>query len=145
MADLLHVEPTLPTNNEGHAEPPRPALDPDPEVLQPPTWAPTNDEERRIFRVWKGFTLAERGKDALSWVWNYGVEIQSTTSRRWIFIRIQRDPKRRTPPLESPWLLGSIRTTIHTLTEEGRQEGACLYFGLHDPQTFRSKGSSAGQ
>ncbi|KAH7116355.1 hypothetical protein EDB81DRAFT_767383 [Dactylonectria macrodidyma] len=87
-------DPKLPTNNEGHAEVPRPALDPDPEVRQPSTWAPTSDEERRIFRVWKGFTLAERSKDTLSWVWNYGVEIQSKTSRRWIFIRIQRHPKR---------------------------------------------------
>lgn len=60
------------------------SLDPDPEPRQPSTWAPTSDEERRIFRVWKGFTLAERSKDTLSWVWNYGVEIQSKTSRRWI-------------------------------------------------------------
>ncbi|GKT81416.1 hypothetical protein ColTof4_13839 [Colletotrichum tofieldiae] len=64
-----------PTNNEGHAECTRPVLEPDQEVLQPSTWAPTSDEERRIFCVWKGFTLAERSKDTLSWVWNYGVEI----------------------------------------------------------------------
>ncbi|KAH6971312.1 hypothetical protein EDB80DRAFT_594267, partial [Ilyonectria destructans] len=81
MADLC-LDPKLPTNNDGHAGVPRPALDPEPEVLQPSTWAPTSDEERRMFCVWKGFTLAERSKDTLSWVWNYGVEIQSKTSRR---------------------------------------------------------------
>ncbi|SPJ91996.1 uncharacterized protein FTOL_13650 [Fusarium torulosum] len=61
MADLP-LDPELPTNNEGHAEVPRRSLNPDPEVRQPSTWAPTSDEERRIFRVWKGFTLAERKK-----------------------------------------------------------------------------------
>ncbi|CAG9950545.1 unnamed protein product, partial [Clonostachys rosea f. rosea IK726] len=66
MADLP-LDPKLPTNNERHAEVPQPAPDPDPEVLQPSTWAPTSDEERRIFRVWKEFTLAERNKDTLSW------------------------------------------------------------------------------
>ncbi|KAK2666950.1 hypothetical protein RAB80_017371 [Fusarium oxysporum f. sp. vasinfectum] len=83
MADLP-LDPELLTNSEGHAEVPRRSLNPDPEVRQPSTWTPTSDEERRIFRVWKGFTLAERSKDTLSWVWNYGVEIQSKTSRRWI-------------------------------------------------------------
>ena len=52
MADFP-FDPKLPTNNDGHAEVPRPSLDPDPEVRQPSTWAPTSDEERRIFRVWK--------------------------------------------------------------------------------------------
>ncbi|KAH8744443.1 hypothetical protein F5883DRAFT_655131 [Diaporthe sp. PMI_573] len=67
MADFP-FDPKLPTNNDGHAEVPLPSLDPDPEVRQPSTWAPTSDEERRIFRVWKGFTLAERSKDTLSWL-----------------------------------------------------------------------------
>ncbi|KAM0670859.1 hypothetical protein ACQRIU_001254 [Beauveria bassiana] len=48
------------------------------------SWTPSSDEEQRIFRVWKGFTLAERTKDTVSWIWDYGVEIQSQASRRWI-------------------------------------------------------------
>ncbi|OAA38788.1 ABC transporter [Cordyceps fumosorosea ARSEF 2679] len=48
------------------------------------SWTPSSDEEQRIFRVWKGFTLAERTKDTVSWIWDYGVEIQSEASRRWI-------------------------------------------------------------
>ncbi|PNP52356.1 hypothetical protein FNYG_15851 [Fusarium nygamai] len=67
MADLP-LDPELPTNNEGQAEVPRRSLNPDPEVRQPSTWAPTSDEERSVFRVWKGFTLAERSKDTLSWI-----------------------------------------------------------------------------
>lgn len=48
------------------------------------SWTPSLEEERRIFRVWKGFTLAKRTKDTVSWIWDYGVEIQSEAYRRWI-------------------------------------------------------------
>ncbi|KAJ6436471.1 putative AC transposase [Purpureocillium lavendulum] len=83
MADLP-IDTAFTTNTERHAEDSLPVLEPNVEVLRPSTWTPTSDEERRIFRNWKGFKLAERSKDTLSWVWSYGVEIQSTTSRRWI-------------------------------------------------------------
>ncbi|WKT54199.1 hypothetical protein QSH57_004783 [Fusarium oxysporum f. sp. vasinfectum] len=105
MADLP-LDPELPTNNEGQAEVPRRSLNPDPEVRQPSTWAPTSDEERRIFRVWKGFTLAERSKDTLSWVWNYGCRdsiqniptmdlyaMRAPEGPHATVIRIQRHPK----------------------------------------------------
>jgi hypothetical protein len=115
MADLP-LDPELPTNNEGHAEVPRRSLNPDPEVRQPSTWAPTSDEERRIFRVWKGFTLAERSKDTLSWVWNYGVEIQSKTSRRWICMPCVRQ---KTPTPQSYESKGTQNAELHLWKAHG--------------------------
>lgn len=115
MVDLP-FDPMLPTNNEGHAEVPQLALDPDPEALQPSTWAPTSDEERRIFRVWKGFTLAERSKDTLSWVWNYGVEIQSKTSRRWICMPCVRQ---KTPTPQSYECKGTQNAELHLWKAHG--------------------------
>ncbi|OWT42267.1 restless-like transposase [Pochonia chlamydosporia 170] len=47
-------------------------------------WNPTPEEEARIFKRWQRFTIAERSKDTSSWVWEYGIEIQSQTTRRWI-------------------------------------------------------------
>ncbi|EXL39699.1 hypothetical protein FOCG_17706 [Fusarium oxysporum f. sp. radicis-lycopersici 26381] len=69
-----------------------------PDVRQPSTLAPTSDEERRIFLVWKGLTLAERSKDSIPWVWNYGIEIQSKSSRIWICMPCVRQ---KTPTLQS--------------------------------------------
>ena len=66
--------------------------------IQPISWTPLADEERRIFHVWKGFTLAERAKDTVSRIWDYGVEIQSEASRRWICMPCVRQ---KAPSLQS--------------------------------------------
>lgn len=75
-----------------------PITDPGSGGSQPATWTPTIDEEQTVFRVQKGYTLAERSKDTLSWVWNYRIEIQSTTSRRWVCILCMRQ---KAPSLQS--------------------------------------------
>ncbi|KAM4061650.1 restless-like transposase [Hirsutella rhossiliensis] len=60
------------------------ALSTDDSPAVPSDWKPTPEEEARIFKRWQGFTAAERSKDTSSWVWGYGIEIQSKAARRWI-------------------------------------------------------------
>ncbi|KAH7191504.1 hypothetical protein BKA60DRAFT_547448 [Fusarium oxysporum] len=52
-------------------------LSTDNKPAMPFDWNPTPEEEARIFKRWQGFMLAERSKDTSSWVWGYGIEIQS--------------------------------------------------------------------
>ncbi|EJP61510.1 uncharacterized protein BBA_09534 [Beauveria bassiana ARSEF 2860] len=80
---MTNIEPKTPAGNESPHDGlllPRARLDAGKIPLT--SWTPSSEEERRIFRVWKGFTLAERTKDTVSWIWDYGVEIQSEASRQ---------------------------------------------------------------
>lgn len=101
MADSEPAKPSLLTSSDIDSEYLLNIIDPDSSGRQPGPWTPTIDEEQRVFRVWKGFTLAERSKDTLSWVWNYGVEIQSTTSRRWVCMPCVRQGAARPQSYES--------------------------------------------
>jgi hypothetical protein len=48
------------------------------------TWKPTAEEEAYIFKLFRGFSLSERSNDTTSWVWEYGLDIQSKTERKWV-------------------------------------------------------------
>lgn len=147
---ITNIEPKTPAGNEsphdGLLLPRLARLDAGKNPLT--SWTPSLEEERRIFRVWKGFTLAERTKDTVSWIWDYGVEIQSEASRRWIcmpcvrqktsspVIRIERHTECRAPPLEVSRLLGSVRTTTNATADERGEESLRIYHRPHGTQTF---------
>ncbi|KAK3934164.1 hypothetical protein QBC46DRAFT_274371 [Diplogelasinospora grovesii] len=46
--------------------------------------SPTVDELDCVFRWFRGFTMVERTRGPKSWVWDYGVEIQNRSTRRWV-------------------------------------------------------------
>ena len=47
-------------------------------------WTPTSPERTRIFKKHNDFTLAEKSVANRSWIWKYGIEIQSKANRRWV-------------------------------------------------------------
>jgi hypothetical protein len=55
-------------------------------VVDPKQWSSqlSDDDRDRVFRKFGGYTLAERAVNAKSWVWDYGVDIQSSTARQWV-------------------------------------------------------------
>ncbi|KAK8013613.1 restless-like transposase [Apiospora marii] len=61
------------------------ALEVEPEpVAILPAWPLTLEAEVRLFRQWKGYSLAQRTSQTQSWIWSFGIEIQDSTSRRWV-------------------------------------------------------------
>lgn len=110
MADSDPANPKLPASSDNDGEHLLPVIDPGSSCHPPGSWTLTIDEEQKVFRLWKGFTLAERSKDTLSWVWNYGVEIQSTTSRRWVCMPCVRQKVTRPQSYESR---GTQNAEIH--------------------------------
>ena len=119
ITGMSALTPLTPFNTEVHVHvPTHPQNTVDPDSKDPAclAWAPSIDEELRIFRVWKGYTLAERSKDTLSWVWNYGIEIQSTTSRRWICMPCMRQ---KAPSPQSYESKGTQNAELHLWKAHG--------------------------
>ena len=58
-------------------------------------WKPTTEEESRTFGLFKGFTYSERNNETTSWIWQYGLDIQSRTERKWVCMPCVRkkDPR----------------------------------------------------
>jgi hypothetical protein len=58
-------------------------------------WKPTTEEESRTFELFKGFTYSERNNETTSWIWQYGLDIQSRTERKWVCMPCVRkkDPR----------------------------------------------------
>jgi len=78
---LLPIEPIVVAESPVLAT----ALEIEPEpVAILPAWPLTLEAEVRLFRQWKGYSLAQRTSQTQSWIWSFGVEIQDSTSRRWV-------------------------------------------------------------
>ncbi|KAM7182621.1 hypothetical protein V8F33_014168 [Rhypophila sp. PSN 637] len=46
----------------------------------------TAEEESHVFKIFKGFLFSERNNETRSWVWDYGLDVQSTTERKWVCV-----------------------------------------------------------
>lgn len=64
----------------------------------PTTLTPGNltaEEESHVFKIFKGFLFSERSNETRSWVWDYGLDIQSTTERKWVCVPCIRKKESR--------------------------------------------------
>ena len=50
-----------------------------------PTKQPVDrDDEDQLFRHFRGWAWSQRSRDTLSWVWQFGFDIEKETERRWV-------------------------------------------------------------
>jgi hypothetical protein len=79
------IDPTIIlTDDESSELTPAPVI-PAPET--PTTQADTaksKENEERLFHHFRGWTYSERSRDTLSWIWQFGYDIQRNGERKWV-------------------------------------------------------------
>jgi hypothetical protein len=50
----------------------------------PSTWKPTTEEEAYIFKLFRRLLAVRTKQQYQSWTWEYRLDIQSKTERKWV-------------------------------------------------------------